>query len=226
MYATIGLRGCRGRGGRSNLPVISASHPCSCKNNEGGACREPAAHPDADQRQRRDIRRRDLPHRRRAGPGAHGRRLGHVDLLRASHPAVEASRRPDRPQGDERGPEADDGGHADLRHRGEGPGNDRLQPRRRGAHRPDPPRQGAGAARAGAPVPRGHRQHRLHVRARARRLQHAVRRDRIVHRQVPQPQGRRHPVAARLRQRVREDPRARRVDRHRAGRLALQGSRA
>ncbi len=44
---------------------------------------------------------------------------------------------------------------------------------------------------------------------------------RLLHRQVPRRARRRHPLATRLRQRLREDPRARRGDRRRARRVAV-----
>ena len=70
--------------------------------------------------------------------------------------------------------------------------------------------RGPGTARARAPVPRGKRHHRLQLRAGQGRCEHPVRRHGVFHRQVQGAGNRRRAVAARVRQRVREDTRGRR----------------
>ncbi len=125
-------------------------------------------------------------------------------LFRAPHPALEEPDRARPAQGAEGRAQADDRRHAGVRDRGLRPGRHRLQPRRPRPHRPDPPEARRRAARARAPVPRRHRQHRLQLRARARAGHHAVRPERLLHRQVPRRNRRGRALAARLRQRVRE----------------------
>ena len=111
-------------------------------------------------------------------------------VLRAPHPAVEASVGVDRRAADEGRDEAHARGHAGVRHRGVGARADRLQPRRRRPHRADPLSAGQELHVREHQFLAATDERRLHVRAREGRREHAVRRHGLLHRQVPQPQAR------------------------------------
>ena len=118
----------------------------------------------------------------RTRAGAFGRRRRDAGLFRAPHPSLEEPDDHHRHEIAGGRLQADDGRHADLRHRGVGGRHHRLQPRRSRPHRADPSEAGRGDPRARAPVSRRDRQRRLHIRARARRGQDAVRRSGLLHR--------------------------------------------
>ena len=166
--------------------------------------------------------RRQLPPRGRARAGAaHGARRPGARVLRAPRAAVEVPQPADRPASAEEGPQAPRvRRHAAAAARGAVAGGARVQPRLAGPHRRAAPAGRPGHRRPRAPVPGRDRRRPVRLQPHQGLREHALRR-RLLGRRVLRRRSRGRGLGPRLRQRVREEPRSRRDDRHRARRLGL-----